>query len=89
MLVLDDLGCFYLRCRFACVSAALRNLRLLRIFAVLLLPAEAALLTLAAIYVLSVVGDYTEPAIRFESGTRKGCAASVRQQSHQRLRNSG
>ena len=44
---------------------------------------------LAAIYALSVVGDYTEPAIRFESGTRKGCAASVRQQSRQRLRNSG
>ena len=69
MLVLYDLVCFYLRCRFACVSAALRNLRLLRIFAVLLLPAEAALLALAAIYVLSVVGDYTEPAIRFESGS--------------------
>ena len=44
---------------------------------------------LAAIYALSVVGDYTEPAIRFESGTRKGCAASVRRQSRQRLRNSG
>ena len=28
-------------------------------------------------------------ALRFESGTRKGCAASVRQQSRQRLRNSG
>ena len=68
-LLLYDLTFFYLRCRFACVSAALRNLRLLRIFAVLLLPAEAALLALAAIYVLSVVGDHTEPAIRFESGS--------------------
>ena len=35
----------------------------------LLLPAKAALLALAAIYALSVVGDYTEPAIRFESGS--------------------
>ena len=44
-LYLNDLVCIYLRCRFACDSAALRNFRLLRIFAVLLLPAKAALLS--------------------------------------------
>ena len=89
MVLLYDLVCFYLRCRFACDSLVLRNLRLLGICANLLLPAGGDFAALAAIYALSVVGDYTEPAIRFESGTRKGCAASVRQQSRQRLRNSG
>ena len=89
LVLLYDLAYFYLRCRFACDSLPLRNFRLLQICTNLPLPAKAALLALAAIYALSVVGDYTEPAIRFESGTSKGCAASVRQQSRQRLRNSG
>ena len=44
VLYLNDLTLFYLRCRFACVSTVFSNLRLLRIFIVLLLPAKAALL---------------------------------------------
>ena len=44
VLYLNDLTLFYLRCRFACVSTIFSNLRLLRIFIVLLLPAKAALL---------------------------------------------
>ena len=44
VLLLYDLVYFYLRCRFDCVSLALRNFRLLRILAIMLLPAEAALL---------------------------------------------
>ena len=44
VLYLNDLTYFYLRCRFACVSTVFSNLRLLRIFIVLLLPAKAALL---------------------------------------------
>ena len=58
---LDDLTIFYLRCRFACDSLPLRNFRLLQIFAVLFLPAKAALLALAAIFAPSVDGDYTAP----------------------------
>ena len=58
---LNDLTIFYLRCRFACNSLPLRNLRLLRICADLLLPAKAALLGLAAICALSIAGDYTAP----------------------------
>jgi len=58
---LDDLTIFYLRCRFACDSLPLRNSRLLQIFAVLFLPAKAALLALAAIFAPSVDGDYTAP----------------------------
>ena len=41
---LNDLVCFYLRCRFACDSLPFSNLRLLRIGAILCLPAKAALL---------------------------------------------
>ena len=41
---LNDLTIFYLRCRFACNSLPLRNLRLLWILADLLVPARAALL---------------------------------------------
>ena len=37
----------------------------------------------------SVDGDSAAPLRNWQSGTRKGCAASVRQQSRQRLRNSG
>ena len=48
-MVLHDLVCFYLRCRFACDSVALRNFRLLWTCTDLLLPAEAALLALAAV----------------------------------------
>ena len=66
---LNDLTIFYLRCRFACNSLPLRNLRLLWICADLLLPAGGDFAALAAIYALSVVGDYTDPAIRFESGS--------------------
>ena len=44
VLYLNDLTLFYLRCRFACVSTVFSNLRLLRIFIVLLLSAKAALL---------------------------------------------
>ena len=58
---LNDLTIFYLRCRFACNSLPLRNLRLLLICADLLLPAKAALLALAAICALSIAGDYTAP----------------------------
>ena len=58
---LNDLTIFYLRCRFACNSLPLRNLRLLRICADLLLPAKAALSALAAICALSIAGDYTAP----------------------------
>ena len=58
---LSDLTIFYLRCRFACNSLPLRNLRLLWICADLLLPAKAALLGLAAICALSIAGDYTAP----------------------------
>ena len=58
---LNDLTIFYLRCRFACNSLPLRNLRLLWICADLLLPAKAALLGLAAICALSIAGDYTAP----------------------------
>ena len=57
-LVLNDLTYFYLRCRFACDSLALRNFRLLRIVSILLLPAEAALLRsppLALLYDLSLL----------------------------------
>ena len=43
-LYLNDLTFFYLRCRFACDSLALRNHRLLRILSILLVPAKAALL---------------------------------------------
>ena len=58
---LNDLTIFYLRCRFACNSLPLRNLRLLWICADLLLPAKAALLGLAAICALPIAGDYTAP----------------------------
>ena len=58
---LNDLTIFYLRCRFACNSLPLRNLRLLWICADLLLPAKAALLGLATICALSIAGDYTAP----------------------------
>ena len=58
---LNDLTIFYLRCRFACNSLPLRNLRLLWICADLLLPAKAALLALAAICALSIAVDYTAP----------------------------
>ena len=58
---LNDLTIFYLRCRFACNSLPLRNLRLLWICADLLLPAKAALLGLAAICALLIAGDYTAP----------------------------
>ena len=58
---LNDLTIFYLRCRFACNSLPLRNLRLLWICADLLLPAKAALLGLAAICALSIAVDYTAP----------------------------
>ena len=59
---LNDLTIFYLRCRFACDSLPLRNFRLLWIFAVLLLTAEAALLrspqyALPGRYALSIPGD--------------------------------
>ena len=53
-LLLYDLTFFYLRCRFACDSLPLRNFRLLQIFTVLFLSAEAALLALAAIWRLTV-----------------------------------
>ena len=43
VLYLNDLTLFYLRCRFACVSTVFSNLRLLRIFIVLLLPATSRL----------------------------------------------
>ena len=49
----------------------------------------AALLALAALMGLAVNGDYCALLQDEQSGTRKGCAASVRQQSRQRLRNSG
>ena len=49
VLYLNDLTYFYLRCRFACDSLALRNFRLLWTCTDLLLPAEAALLALAAV----------------------------------------
>ena len=58
---LNDLTIFYLRCRFACNSLPLRNLRLLWLCADLLLPAKAALLGLAAICALSIAVDYTAP----------------------------
>ena len=58
---LNDLTIFYLRCRFACNSLPLRDLRLLWICADLLLPAKAALLGLAAICALSIAVDYTAP----------------------------
>ena len=61
MVLLYDLVCFYLRCRFACDALVLRNLRLLGICADLLLPAKAALLGLAAICALSIAVDYTAP----------------------------
>ena len=54
---LNDLTIFYLRCRFACDSLPLRNFRLLQIFTVLFLSAEAALLALAAIWRLTVDGN--------------------------------
>ena len=44
LVLLYDLTFFYLRCRFACDSLVLRNLRLLGICANLLLPAGATLL---------------------------------------------
>ena len=56
-LLLYDLTFFYLRCRFACDSLPLRNFRLLQIFTVLFLPAEAALLALAVIWRLTVDGN--------------------------------
>ena len=49
----------------------------------------AALLTLAALWRLAVDGNYCALLQDGQSGTRKGCAASVRRQSRQRLRNSG
>ena len=54
-----------------------------------MVPAKAALLALAALSSASVDGDYCALLQDGQSGTRKGCAASVRQQSRQRLRNSG
>ena len=54
---LNDLTIFYLRCRFACDSLPLRTFRLLQIFTVLFLSAEAALLALAAIWRLTVDGN--------------------------------
>ena len=56
-LLLYDLTFFYLRCRFACDSLPLRNFRLLQIFTVLFLSAEAALLALAVIWRLTVDGN--------------------------------
>ena len=49
----------------------------------------AALLALAALWRLAIDGNYCALLQDQQSGTRKGCAASVRQQSRQRLRNSG
>ena len=49
LVLLYDLAYFYFRCRFACDSLALRNFRLLWTCTDLLLPAEAALLALAAV----------------------------------------
>ena len=57
LVLLYDLAYFYFRCRFACDSLPLRNFRLLQIFTVLFLPAEAALLALAAIWRLTVDGN--------------------------------
>ena len=89
---LNDLTIFYLRCRFACNSLPLRNLRLLWICADLLLPAKAALLGLAAICALSIAVDYTAPKQdsraaadnrsrgKLYSSSKRGFAA--RRQSH-------
>ena len=54
VLYLNDLTYFYLRCRFACDSVALRNFRLLWTCTDLLLPAEAALLALAAVRTIEI-----------------------------------
>ena len=57
LVLLYDLAYFSFRCRFACDSLPLRNFRLLQIFTVLFLSAEAALLALAAIWRLTVDGN--------------------------------
>ena len=57
LVLLYDLAYFYFRCRFACDSLPLRNFRLLQIFTVLFLSAEAALLALAVIWRLTVDGN--------------------------------
>ena len=49
----------------------------------------AAFLALAALMSAPLDGSYCALLQDQQSGTRKGCAASVRQQSRQRLRNSG
>ena len=54
LVLLYDLAYFYFRCRFACDSLALRNFRLLWTCTDLLLPAEAALLALAAVRTIEI-----------------------------------
>ena len=56
-LLLYDLTFFYLRCRFACDSLALRNFRLLRMLSDLQVPAKAALLRSPRLLELSVDSD--------------------------------
>ena len=68
---LNDLSCSYLRCRFACDSAAFSNSRLLWILSDLQVPTKAALLRSPRLLALSAEGDYTAPTLRFESGS--GC----------------
>ena len=69
MMYLNDLTFFYLRCRFACVSLALRNLRLLWMLSALQVPTKAALLRSPRLLHYPVEGDYTAPTLRFESGS--------------------
>ena len=56
-------------CRFACVSAAFSNLRLLCILSDLQVPTKAALLRSPRLLHYPVEGDYTAPTLRFESGS--------------------
>ena len=59
---LNDLSCSYLRCRFACDSAAFSNSRLLWILSTLQVPTEAALLRSPRLLSLSVEGGKTSLA---------------------------
>ena len=77
---LNDLSCSYLRCRFACDSAAFSNSRLLWILSDLQVPTKAALLRSPRLLALSAEGDYTAPALRFESGS--GCKKQKQIVSH-------
>ena len=56
-------------CRFACVSAAFSNFRLLRMLSALRVPTRAALLRSPRLFALSVEGNSSAPTEDWQSGS--------------------